>query len=46
MIGASDAGAHLDMLASFNYTTMVLDLAVRQNQLLSLEEAVHRPGTA
>jgi len=41
VIGASDAGAHLDMLASFNYTTIMLDKAVRENQLLSLEEAVH-----
>ena len=24
MIGASDAGAHLDLLASFNYTTVLL----------------------
>jgi N-acyl-D-aspartate/D-glutamate deacylase len=41
VIGASDAGAHLDLLASFNYTTALLDKAVRQNELLSLEEAVH-----
>ena len=41
IIGASDAGAHLDLLASFNYVTVVLDQAVRQRGLLSLEEAVH-----
>jgi len=40
VIGASDAGAHLDMLASFNYTTILLAEAVRKHQLLSLEEAV------
>jgi len=41
VIGASDAGAHLDLLASFNYTTEVLGKAVRQRGLLPLEEAVH-----
>jgi N-acyl-D-aspartate/D-glutamate deacylase len=40
VIGASDAGAHLDLLASFNYATEVLGKAVRQRQLLPLEEAV------
>jgi len=40
VIGASDAGAHLDLLASFNYTTIVLDQAVRERGLLPLEEAV------
>jgi N-acyl-D-aspartate/D-glutamate deacylase len=29
------------MLASFNYTTVLLGEAVREHQLLSLEEAVH-----
>jgi N-acyl-D-aspartate/D-glutamate deacylase len=41
VIGASDAGAHLDLLASFNYATELLGKAVRQRQLLPLEEAVH-----
>jgi N-acyl-D-aspartate/D-glutamate deacylase len=41
VIGASDAGAHLDLLASFNYATELLGKAVRQRRLLSLEEAVH-----
>jgi N-acyl-D-aspartate/D-glutamate deacylase len=41
VIGASDAGAHLDLLASFNYTTALLASAVRQRQLLPMEEAVH-----
>jgi N-acyl-D-aspartate/D-glutamate deacylase len=41
VIGASDAGAHLDMLASFNYTTILLAEAVRRHHLVSLEEAVH-----
>jgi N-acyl-D-aspartate/D-glutamate deacylase len=41
MIGASDAGAHLDMMAAFRYSTGFLDEAVRQHQLLPLERAVH-----
>jgi N-acyl-D-aspartate/D-glutamate deacylase len=41
VIGASDAGAHLDLLASFNYTTALLGAAVRERQLLPIEEAVH-----
>jgi N-acyl-D-aspartate/D-glutamate deacylase len=41
LIGASDAGAHLDLLASFNYATEVLGKAVRQRKLLPLEEAVN-----
>ena len=41
LIGASDAGAHLDLLASFNYSTVILGTAVRDRGLLSLEEAVH-----
>jgi N-acyl-D-aspartate/D-glutamate deacylase len=40
VIGASDAGAHLDLLASFNYTTILLAEAVRKRELLPLEEAV------
>src|SRR5436305_3980149 len=34
VIGASDAGAHLDLLASFNYTTALLGATVRERQLL------------
>jgi N-acyl-D-aspartate/D-glutamate deacylase len=41
LIGASDAGAHLDLLASFNYATEVLGKAVRQRQLLPMEEAIN-----
>ncbi len=40
VIGASDAGAHLDLLATFNYTTTLLGEAVRERGLLPLEEAV------
>ena len=42
MIGGSDAGAHLDMLNSFAFSTQLLGEGVRQRELLSLEEAVHR----
>jgi N-acyl-D-aspartate/D-glutamate deacylase len=41
VIGASDAGAHLDLLATFNYSTVLLGEAVRERGLLPLEEAVH-----
>jgi N-acyl-D-aspartate/D-glutamate deacylase len=41
LIGASDAGAHLDMFATFNYATTLLGKAVRECKLLPLEEAVH-----
>ncbi len=41
VIGASDAGAHLDLLATFNYTTLLLEHAVREHQALPTEEAVH-----
>jgi N-acyl-D-aspartate/D-glutamate deacylase len=41
VIGASDAGAHLDLLASFNYATEMLGEAVRRRKLLSLEEGIH-----
>ena len=41
VIGASDAGAHFDLLASFNYATGLLERAVRKHQMLSFEEAIH-----
>lgn len=40
VIGASDAGAHLDLLATFNYTTSLIGPSVRDRGLLGLEEAV------
>ena len=39
VVGASDAGAHLDMLSTFNYSTAMLR-ACREHQLMPLEEAV------
>lgn len=41
VVGASDAGAHLDMIDSFAYSTTLLARAVRERELLSMEEAVH-----
>lgn len=40
VIGASDAGAHLDFLASFNYSTYLLGRGVREAGALGLEEAI------
>ena len=41
VIGASDAGAHLDFSANFDYHVYVLAHAVREHGALGLEEAVH-----
>ncbi len=41
VIGASDAGAHLDLLGTFNYSTELLAHAVRERSVVSLEEAIH-----
>jgi N-acyl-D-aspartate/D-glutamate deacylase len=42
VLGASDAGAHLDVQCGAAYTTTFLAQGVREKQLMSLEEAVHR----
>jgi len=42
MIGASDAGAHLDMIDSFTLSTSLLGLAVRERGLIELEDAIHQ----
>ena len=42
VIGASDAGAHLDMIDTFTYATSLLRHGVRERGLISLEEAVHQ----
>jgi N-acyl-D-aspartate/D-glutamate deacylase len=39
VVGASDAGAHLDMLSTFSFSTAMLR-AVREHGLMPLEEAV------
>ena len=41
VVGASDAGAHLDFLATFNYSTALLGKAVRERHMLPMEEAIH-----
>jgi N-acyl-D-aspartate/D-glutamate deacylase len=40
VLGASDAGAHLDVLGMFNYPTWLLEEVVRKRGLMALEEAV------
>jgi N-acyl-D-aspartate/D-glutamate deacylase len=40
VLGASDAGAHLDFLATFNFPTVMLRRAVLDLELLSWEEAM------
>ena len=42
IVGASDAGAHLDMIDSFSFSTTLLARAVREHNLIPLEEAVYR----
>ena len=42
VIGASDAGAHLDMIDTFAQTTQVLGNGVRRYSLIGLEEAVRQ----
>jgi N-acyl-D-aspartate/D-glutamate deacylase len=41
VVGASDAGAHLDMTAIYSYPTVMLQEIVRENKVIPLEEAVH-----
>lgn len=40
VVGASDAGAHLDMIDSFSFSTTLIAKAVREHGLLPVEEAV------
>jgi N-acyl-D-aspartate/D-glutamate deacylase len=42
LIGASDAGAHLDMIDTFAFSTQVLGNGVRKYQVISLEAAIHQ----
>ncbi len=41
IVGASDAGAHLDMIDSFSFSTTLLAKSVREHELMPVEEAVH-----
>ena len=40
IVGASDAGAHLDMIDSYAFCTNMLQRAVREHELMPMEEAV------
>ena len=42
LIGASDAGAHLDILDTFAFSTTVLQKGVREHRVIGLEQAVHQ----
>jgi N-acyl-D-aspartate/D-glutamate deacylase len=42
IVGASDAGAHNDMIDTFMFSTKVLEKGVREYGVISLEEAVHQ----
>src|SRR5262249_33676397 len=41
VVGASDAGAHLDMIDTFRYPTHLLENGVRKFGALGTEEAIH-----
>lgn len=41
VVGGSDAGAHLDMMHAFSYSTRLITEAVLARQLLTMEEAIH-----
>jgi N-acyl-D-aspartate/D-glutamate deacylase len=42
VIGASDAGAHLDMIDTFAFSSQVLGAGVREHKVISLEEGVRQ----
>ena len=42
LVGASDAGAHLDILDTFAFSTIMLQRGVREHRVIGLEEAVHQ----
>ncbi len=42
VIGASDAGAHLDMIDTFAFSTQVLGNGVREFKAIGLEQAIHQ----
>ncbi len=42
VVGASDAGAHLDMIDTFLYSTVLLAEGVRERGLITLSEAVRQ----
>ena len=42
LVGASDAGAHLDLIDSFAFSTAVLQEGVREQAVIGLEAAIHQ----
>jgi N-acyl-D-aspartate/D-glutamate deacylase len=42
IVGASDAGAHLDMIDTFALTTGLIEAAVRKFKVATIEEVVHQ----
>jgi len=42
LVGASDAGAHLDLIDSFAFSTAVLEDGVREQGIISLEAGIHQ----
>ena len=42
LVGASDAGAHLDLIDSFAFSTCVLQEGVREQGVIGLEAAIHQ----
>jgi N-acyl-D-aspartate/D-glutamate deacylase len=42
LIGASDAGAHLDLIDTFAFATVLLERGVRKHKVIGLEQAVHK----
>jgi N-acyl-D-aspartate/D-glutamate deacylase len=42
IIGASDAGAHLDMIDTFAFSTQVLGNGVREQKVIGMEEAIRQ----
>jgi N-acyl-D-aspartate/D-glutamate deacylase len=42
LVGASDAGAHLDLIDSFAFSTTVLQEGVREQGIIGLEAAIHQ----
>src|SRR5690606_33288959 len=42
VVGASDAGAHMDSIDTFAFTTSLLAKGVREHGVISLEEAVQQ----
>ena len=42
LVGTSDAGAHVLFGADFGYGTILLGLWVRERQVMSLEQAIHK----